>query len=303
MVLAPTAFTRALYPGGEIPVARAAEYRVPYAVSTFGTTSLQDVALAAPGGNHWFQLYTSRSREIDARLLGNARDAGFKVLVVTIDVPVLGSRGVAFPPPMAESGVWNPYADGWNEHSNSAPIELAVLSERGATIDELLDRHTVAANVSDIERLREQWKGPLVVKGILSARDARRAVNAGADGIVVSSHGGRQLDHAAAPLRVLPSIVRELAKMDSEAKVFLDGGIRSGEDIAIAIAAGADAVLIGQLYLKALMAGGQQGVVRALEILTAEFVTAMHILGVATPRALDSTCVNLPGIDTGAYRV
>ena len=300
-VLAPTGFTRMMHSDGEAAVVRAARrHGVAYTLSTMGTTSIEDVAQAAPGAALWFQLYVSRDRRVDERLLRRARAAGYSALVLTVDVPVGGSRlrdmrhGFTFPPrlgvPTFVDGLRRP---GWSARFlTSPPLTFASLGgsagDLGTHMSRLFDP---TMTMDDLEWVRDAWDGPLIVKGVQSVADASRLATAGVDGIVLSNHGGRQLDRAPVPLSLLPRVVEAVGP---QLTVGVDSGFLTGSDIAAAVALGADFVMVGRSYLYGLMAGGEAGVDRALEILTGELVRAMQLLGAGSLDDLVPANVALP---------
>ena len=286
LVLAPTGFTRMMHHQGEVAVARAAAAAgVPYTLSTMGTTSVEEVARAAPTGSNWFQLYLWKDRDASRELVERAARAGCGTLVLTVDTPVAGARrrdvrnGLTIPPAltartladMARHPHW------WVDVLTTAPLEFASLRGWPGTVAELADRmFDPSADISDLQWLRALWDGQLVVKGVQTVEDACRVVDAGADGVVVSNHGGRQLDRAPTPLEVLPAVVDAVGH---RAEVLLDTGITSGADVIAATAMGATACMVGRAYLYGLMAGGERGVARTLEILQAEATRTMQLLG------------------------
>ncbi|UJW36062.1 alpha-hydroxy-acid oxidizing protein [Saccharothrix sp. AJ9571] len=288
---APTGFTRMMNHEGEPAVARVAERAgIPYALSTMGTTSIEAVAEAAPNARKWFQLYVWRDREAGKDLVQRAGESGYDTLLLTVDVPVGGARmrdvrnGLTIPPALT----LKTFADGamhpawWFNLLTTEPLTFASLTSWNGTVAELLNTlFDPALNFDDLAWLRELWPGKLVVKGIQNPADAREVVKLGADAVIVSNHGGRQLDRAPTPLELLP---RVLDAVEGGGEVWLDGGILSGADIIAALANGADACLVGRAYLYGLMAGGERGVQRALEILQTEIVRTMRLLGV---RSLD----------------
>ena len=283
----PTGFTRMMHHEGEPAVARVAERNgLVYALSTMGTTSLEALAQAAPSGRRWFQLYLWRDRDASRDFVRRAHENGYEALVLTVDTPVGGPRlrdvrnGLTIPPSltlktladMAIHPAW------WANLLTTPPLEFASLTSSGGTVSDLASRvFDPAVTLADLAWLREAWPGRLVVKGIQSADDARAVVDAGADGLVVSNHGGRQLDRAPVPLEILPEIV---AAVGDRAEVYLDGGVLSGQDVVAGIASGATAVLVGRAYLYGLMAGGGRGVQRVHDILHAEVRHTMQLLGV-----------------------
>jgi L-lactate dehydrogenase (cytochrome) len=298
---APTGFTRLMHHEGERAVARVAQrYGVPYALSTMGTTSIEDVAAAAPHARKWFQLYVWRDRAAAEDLMARARAAGFEALILTVDVPVAGPRlrdvrnGFSIPPKLKAKTVGNAilHPAWWVNLLTTDPLTFASLSSWDSTVAEMIDTlFDPTMTDDDLAWLRSAWDGPLVVKGIQTVADARRVVDAGADAVIVSNHGGRQLDRAPIPLRLLPDVVQEL---QGRAEVWLDTGIMSGADIVAALALGADAALVGRAYLYGLMAGGERGVERAADILTSDVRRTMQLLGVQKIAELGPQHVTLP---------
>jgi L-lactate dehydrogenase (cytochrome) len=300
LVFAPTGFTRLLHTEGETAVGRVAErVGIPLALSTMGTTSVEALAAAAPGARRWFQLYLWRDREASAALVERARAAGYEALVLTVDTPVAGPRlrdvrnGFTIPPALTLRTTANAalHPRWWVDLLTTPPLEFASLRSWGGTVAELVDRvFEPAATVADVRALRESWPGALVVKGVLTADDARAVVDAGADAVVVSNHGGRQLDRAPTPLEQLPGIVHAVG---DRAEVYVDGGIMDGADVVAAVAFGARACLVGRAYLYGLMAGGERGVQRAADILSREVARTMQLLGVASGAELTPNRVRL----------
>lgn len=298
---APTGFTRLMHHEGESAVARVAQRRgIPYALSTMGTTSLEDVAAAAPKARKWFQLYVWRDRAAGADLIARAAQAGYEALILTVDVPVGGPRlrdarnGFTIPPRLKRKTVRNAlvHPAWWFNLLTTEPLRFASLDSWNATIAELIDQlFDPTMTIDDLEWLRSLWDGPLVVKGIQTVADARRVVAAGADVVLVSNHGGRQLDRSPVPLRVLPDVVDAVG---AQAEVWVDTGIMSGADVVAAVALGARTALVGRAYLYGLMAGGERGVDRAAEILSAEVRRTMQLLGVHSINELGPHHVQLP---------
>jgi L-lactate dehydrogenase (cytochrome) len=299
---APTGFTRMMHTAGERAVARVAQrHEIPYALSTVGTTSLEDVAAAAPDGRRWFQLYMWKDRSISADLMSRAKAAGYEALVLTVDCPIAGTRrrdvrnGFTIPPSLTLSTFLGAalHPSWLVDFLTSEPLTFASLGSwdgsGGANMVATL--FDAGVDITGLEWVRARWDGPLVVKGIQSVADAHRMVDAGADALVVSNHGGRQLDRAPTPLRVLPDIVDAVGE---RVEVYCDSAITSGADIAAAIALGARATLVGRAYLYGLMAGGERGVDRAAEILTRELRHTMQLLGVTAVHELERHHVRLP---------
>lgn len=299
---APTGFTRMMHHEGEPAVARVADaFDIPYALSTMGTTTPEETAAAAPHADLWFQLYVWRDREFSADLVRRAADAGFRVLILTVDLPVGGDRrrdvrnGFSVPPNISARTV----AEGalhpqwWFNFLTTPPLRFATLqSTTGGTIEDSAQQFfDPSLDLDDLEWLCAEWDGPVVVKGIQTIADARMVVDAGAQGVILSNHGGRQLDRSSVPLRLVGPAKAELG---GDAEVYVDGGVLNGADIVAAIALGADAVFVGRAYLYGLMAGGEAGVRRATEILSNDITRTMQLLGVTSLDELDPDLVVLP---------
>jgi L-lactate dehydrogenase (cytochrome) len=298
---APTGFTRMMQHEGERAVARVAERAgIPYALSTMGTTSIEDVAAAAPEARKWFQLYVWKDRDAGEELVKRAAAAGYEALMLTVDVPVAGARlrdvrnGFTIPPTLTLKTVLDAAAHPawWVNLLTTQPLNFASLSSWRGTVAELLNAlFDPTMTVDDLAWLRSIWSGPLIVKGIQTVDDARRVVDAGADAIVVSNHGGRQLDRAPVPLRILPDVA---AAVSERTEIYLDTGIMSGADVVAGLALGANACLVGRAYLYGLMAGGERGVARATDILATEVQRTMQLLGVRSVSELNPEHVRLP---------
>jgi L-lactate dehydrogenase (cytochrome) len=285
--IAPTGFTRMMQTDGEIAGASAAgQAGIPFALSTLGTTSIEDVKSANPHGRNWFQLYIWRDRDASLALVDRAAHAGFDTLLVTVDVPVAGARlrdvrnGMTIPPELTARTVvdamWRPWW--WFDLLTTEPLSFATFDRWPGTVGELLDSmFDPTITFDDLTWLRSQWPGKFVVKGIQTVDDARRVVQLGVDGIVLSNHGGRQLDRAPVPFHLLPRVATEFG---SDVEIVLDTGIMSGADVVAAIALGARFTLVGRAYLYGLMAGGRAGVDRAIEILSGQLTRTMKLLGV-----------------------
>lgn len=298
---APTGFTRMMHHEGESAVAKVAErVGIPYALSTMGTTTPEDVAAAAPGADRWFQLYVWRDRDVSYALAERARGSGFRTLILTVDLPVGGARlrdvrnGMTVPPSLtvrtALDGARHP--NWWLNFLTTEPLSFASLPSLGGTVADSADRlFDPALNFDDLVWLRDQWDGPIVVKGIQSVEDARRVIDLGANAVILSNHGGRQLDRSPTPLLLIQPVVEAIG---SDAEVYVDGGIMNGGDIVAAIALGARAAFVGRAYLYGLMAGGQDGVQRAADILTADIERTMKLLGVRSLAELHPDQVRLP---------
>ncbi len=287
--IAPTGFTRMMQSEGEIAGATAAlAAGIPFALSTLGTTSIEDVAAATPGGRNWFQLYMWKDRERSMALVDRAAASGFDTLLVTVDVPVAGARlrdirnGMTIPPTLSPRTVVDaiPRPAWWINFLTTEPLAFASLDAWSGTVAELLDTmFDPTVTFDDLSWIRAQWPGKVVVKGVQNLDDARRLADIGVDAIVLSNHGGRQLDRAPVPFHLLPDVVREVG---SDLEVHLDTGIMSGQDVVAAIAHGAHFTMIGRAYLYGLMAGGREGVDRTIEILSGQIERTMRLLGVTS---------------------
>jgi L-lactate dehydrogenase (cytochrome) len=298
--LAPTGFTRMMHHEGERAAARAAQRAgLTFALSTMGTTSIEEVADVAPGAAKWFQLYVMRDRAAGKDLIERARAAGFQALVLTVDTPVAGARmrdvrnGLTIPPALTPATMLDAavHPAWWFNLLTTEPLSFASLHEWHGTVAELVNAlFDPSVTFADIEWLRAVWPGPLLVKGIQTVPDARAAVEHGADGIIVSTHGGRQLDRAAAPLEVLAPIADAVGE---RAEILLDTGIMHGGDVVAALALGAKACLVGRAFLYGLMAGGERGVDRAISILAEETARTLQLLGARSTGELNRSHVSL----------
>ena len=304
--IAPTGFTRMMQSEGEKAGAKAAaRFDIPFTLSTLGTTSIEKVVAAAPQGENWFQLYMWKDREASMALVERAKRAGVKNLVLTVDVPVSGARlrdsrnGLTVPPKLSAKTIINaiPRPEWvWN-FLTTAPLEFASMSSWNGTVGELLDyMFDPTMTFDDLKWVREQWDGTLTIKGIQNVEDAKRCAKFGVDAIILSNHGGRQLDRATAPLHLLVDVKRE---MKGDLEVHLDTGIMHGGDIVAAIALGAQFTYIGRAYLYGLMAGGQEGVERALTILRDQMSRTMKLLGVKALAELEPKHVKLLATQAG----
>lgn len=292
--IAPTGFTRMMHTEGEIAGATAAAAAgIPFSLSTMGTTSIEGVRDAAPDGRNWFQLYMWKDRERSMQLVERAAAAGYDTLLVTVDVPVAGARlrdkrnGFSIPPALTVGTIVNaiPRPWWWWDFLTTEPLAFASLSSWNGTVGELLDAmFDPTVTYDDLKWIKEQWPGKLVVKGVQTVDDAKRLAKLGVDGITLSNHGGRQLDRAPIPFHLLPEVVREVGK---DTEVHLDTGIMSGADIVASVALGARFTLIGRAYLYGLMAGGREGVDRAIEILGTQVARTMRLLGVKSLHELE----------------
>ncbi len=304
LVLAPTGLTRMVHPDGELAVARAAARAgVPYTLSTLSTRTIEEVR-AASAGRLWFQVYVWRDRPLVKEMIARAASAGYEALVLTVDTPVAGRRerdvrrGFTLPPAVGlgtlADGARHP---GWTwDFLRSEPIRFANLSGNAAAIGDgsspvalsefVNTQYDPAVSWADLDWLRDQWDGPVIVKGIATAADAVLAVEHGAAAVVVSNHGGRQLDGVPGTFSLLAPIADAVA---GRAEVICDGGVRRGSDIVKAVAAGATAAMAGRAYLYGLGAAGERGVDRVLGWLGEDVVRTMALLGARTVGELDRT--------------
>ncbi len=291
--IAPTGFTRLMQTEGEFAGAGAAgSAGIPFTLSTLGTTSIEGVRGANPTGRNWFQLYVMRQREVSYALVERAAAAGFDTLFFTVDTPVAGARlrdarnGFSIPPQISLRTVANaiPRPWWWFDFLTTPQLEFASLSSTGGTVGELLDAAMdPTINYDDLKEIREMWPGKIAIKGVQTVEDARTLTDLGVDGIVLSNHGGRQLDRAPVPFHLLPDVAQEVGK---DVEIILDTGIMSGADIVASLALGADFTLIGRAYLYGLMAGGREGVDRAIAILAEEIERTMKLLQVTNVEEL-----------------
>jgi len=299
IVLAPTGFTRMMRTEGEPAVARpAAVAGVPYALSTLGTTSVDRLRKEAPDTELWFQLYLSRDHARSKELVTRAADNGYTTLVLTVDVPVAGARlrdtynGLTLPPTLSLHTLFAmTRKPRWLfDALTTQPLAFEALGEADDLVNLFKTAFDPGVTFADLEWLRSIWSGSIVIKGIQRVDDAKAAVAAGVDGIAISNHGGRQLDRAMTPLLLLPQIKEAVG---DRVEVYLDGGVRSGADVAAAVALGARAAFVGRPYLYALMAGGEPGVDHLLRLLQDDYVRTLKLLGVARTSELSSDLVSL----------
>jgi isopentenyl diphosphate isomerase/L-lactate dehydrogenase-like FMN-dependent dehydrogenase len=308
LLLAPVGFSRMIYPQGEITAARAAgKAGVGFCLTTISGSKLEQVAEAANCAR-WYQLYLVGGRECAEAALERAWNAGFTVLAITIDTGTFGFRerdvrngaGILLgtsrlkklpllPDLLAHPG----WLSGFLRDGGMLELPNVIVPGRGPMMlpetQAALARSVVTW--ADLEWIRKVWRGPLVVKGVMTGEDALRSLDHGAEGVVVSNHGGRQLDGCAATLRALPEIVKAVG---GRAEVLVDGGVRRGSDIAKALCLGAKAVLVGRAYAYGLGAAGEAGVTRAIEILRADLQRTMALLGVDSIAELNRSLVDVP---------
>jgi L-lactate dehydrogenase (cytochrome) len=292
--IAPTGFTRLMHTEGEIAGAGAAAAAgIPFTLSTLGTSSIEDVKATNPDGRNWFQLYVMRDRQISYGLVERAAAAGYDTLMFTVDTPVAGARlrdkrnGFSIPPQLTVGTILNaiPRPWWWFDFLTTPPLEFASLASTGGTVGELLDSAMdPSINYDDLQIIRDMWPGKIVIKGVQNVEDSKRLADLGVDGILLSNHGGRQLDRAPIPFHLLPNVVREVG---SDVEVMVDTGIMNGADIVASMALGAKFTLIGRAYLYGLMAGGREGVDRAIEILSDQIVRTMKLLEVTSIEELE----------------
>lgn len=298
--LGPTGFTRMMHHVGEPAVAKVAgEAGIPYALSTLGTTSVEALAQASPDARLWFQLYVWRDRVASEALVKRVEQAGYDTLILTVDTAVGGIRlrdvrnGLTIPPQLSLGTLAGMalYPRWWGNLLTTRPLEFASLSSTGGTVGDLLTKvFDPSITGADISWLRSIWPGKLVLKGVQSVEDAVIAVELGVDAVILSNHGGRQIDRGNVPLEILPKVVDAVG---NRIEVYVDGGITCGADIVAALAFGATGALIGRGYLYGLMAGGEDGVRRVVNILEKEIRTTMQLLGVTSVDQLDRSYVRL----------
>jgi L-lactate dehydrogenase (cytochrome) len=306
VALAPVGLTGMQHADGEILAARAAEkFGVPFTLSTMSICSIEDVA-ARTSAPFWFQLYVMKDWDFVGRLIERARAAKVSALVLTLDLQILGQRhrdlknGLSAPPKLTPAVLADLATKwGWGLEMLQTPRRhfgnivghvkgVSDMSRLGAWTNEQFDPRL---DWEKVARIKEMWGGPLVLKGILDPEDARRAVDVGANAIVVSNHGGRQLDGALSSIRMLPSVVRAVG---GQTEIWLDSGIRSGQDVLKALAMGADATMIGRAFVYGLGAMGQKGVTTALEVIRKELDITMALCGRRDVATLDRDVLLVP---------
>ena len=303
LIFAPTGYTRMMHYQGEVMVAKICEENnLIYNLSTMGTTSSEEIGNQVPGVRRWFQLYLWRDRDQSLKFIEEAKKAGFEGLMLTVDTAVGGIKwrdmrnGLTVPPKigfktffdMALKPKW------WFNLLTTAPLEFATfrnfnkpLSEIAATVFD------PAVTFEDVKWLRSVWQGKLIIKGIQSVADAAELKKIGVDAIVLSNHGGRQLDRSVVPLELLPKVRSEIGVKGSGPQIYIDGAIMSGADVLAAIALGADAVLIGRAYLYGAMAAGKSGVEKVVEMFRFEMETALKLMGAKNLSELTPDFVNI----------
>ncbi|NOC84441.1 alpha-hydroxy acid oxidase [Ruegeria sp. HKCCD6428] len=306
VALAPVGLTGMQHADGEMKAAKAAEdFGVPFTLSTMSINSIEDVA-EHTDKPFWFQLYTMKDADYVSRLIQRAKDAGCSALVITLDLQILGQRhkdlknGLSAPPKLTAKTIANLMTKwAWGIEMLGAKRRefgnivghvqgISDASSLGAWTAEQFDP---TLDWSKVEKLMEQWGGKVILKGILDAEDAKMAAKLGADAIVVSNHGGRQLDGALSSIRVLPEIMDAVG---NDVEVHLDSGIRSGQDVLKALALGARGTYIGRAFVYGLGAMGQKGVTTALEVIQKELDTTMALCGEKTVSALGAHNLLVP---------
>lgn len=301
VALAPTGLTGMQYADGEILAAKAAaDFGVPFTLSTMSICSIEDVA-AHSSTPFWFQLYVMRDRDFIRRLVDRAREAKCSALMITLDLQIMGQRhkdvrnGLSAPPKptlrnlmnLVQKPAWCLGMLGTKRRQFGNIVgHVKGVKDMSSLADWTVSQFDASLSWDDVKEIRKQWDGKVIIKGVLDAEDAGAAVNVGADAIVVSNHGGRQLDGALSAIKALPAIVDAVG---DKAEVWMDGGIRSGQDVLRAIAMGAQGTLIGRAFLYGLGAGGQAGVTKALEIIHKELDLTMGLCGQSELRKVDSS--------------
>jgi len=303
IIFAPTGYTRMMHYQGEIMVAKVCEENnLVYNLSTMGTTSSKEIGDQVPNVRRWFQLYLWRDRSQSLKFIEEAQAAGFEGLMLTVDTAVGGIKwrdmrnGLTVPPKiglktffdMALKPKW------WANLLTTAPLEFATFRNFNKPLSEIAAKvFDPAVTFEDIKWLRSVWKGKLIIKGIQTVSDAVELTKIGVDAIVLSNHGGRQLDRSVVPLELLPQVRSAIGPKGNGPQIFIDGAIMSGADVLAAIALGADAVLIGRAYLYGAMAAGKKGVEKVVEMLRFEMETAMKLLGAKNLSELNPDFVNI----------
>ena len=303
IIFAPTGYTRMMHYQGEIMVAKVCEENnLVYNLSTMGTTSSKEIGDQVPNVRRWFQLYLWRDRSQSLKFIEEAQAAGFEGLMLTVDTAVGGIKwrdmrnGLTVPPKiglktffdMALKPKW------WANLLTTAPLEFATFRNFNKPLSEIAAKvFDPAVTFEDIKWLRSVWKGKLIIKGIQTVSDAVELTKIGVDAIVLSNHGGRQLDRSIVPLELLPQVRSAIGPKGNGPQIFIDGAIMSGADVLAAIALGADAVLIGRAYLYGAMAAGKKGVEKVVEMLRFEMETAMKLLGAKDLSELNPDFVNI----------
>jgi L-lactate dehydrogenase (cytochrome) len=286
ILFSPTGYTRFMHHVGEPAVAAVAqENNMIYSLSTMGTTSPSELAQQVPDVRRWFQLYVMQNREDSMSVIKQAKDSGFEALILTVDTPVSGIRvrdiknGLTIPPrirlstvfAIAMKPVW------WLNLFTTKKLEFAAFRGWNKSLVELAAAiFDPSTKFEDVKWLQSVWSGPIIVKGVQNLEDAKELSKMGISGIILSNHGGRQLEKGPVPLELLPLVVKEVG---ANVDIYIDGGVMSGQDAYAAVAMGAKAVFVGRAYLYGIMAGGERGVQKAVEILKRDFINTMALTG------------------------
>jgi isopentenyl diphosphate isomerase/L-lactate dehydrogenase-like FMN-dependent dehydrogenase len=303
IIFAPTGYTRMMHYQGEVMVAKVCdENNLIYNLSTMGTTSSKEVGEQVPKVRRWFQLYLWRDREQSLKFIEEAKAAGFEGLMLTVDTAVGGIKwrdmrnGLTVPPKigfktffdMALKPKW------WFNLLTTAPLEFATFRNFNKPLSEIAAKvFDPAVTFEDVKWLRSVWQGKLIIKGIQTVSDAQELAKIGVDAIVLSNHGGRQLDRSVVPLELLPDVRTALGPKGSGVEIYIDGAVMSGADCLAAVALGADAVLIGRAYLYGAMAAGKNGVEKVVEIFRFEMETALKLMGAKNLSELSPDFINI----------
>lgn len=303
IIFAPTGYTRMMHYKGEVMVAKICqENNLIYNLSTMGTTSSTEIGAQVPDVRRWFQLYLWRDREQSLKFIEEAKSSGFEGLMLTVDTAVGGIKwrdmrnGLTVPPKigfrtffdMALKPRW------WFNLLTTAPLEFATFRNFNKPLSEIAAKvFDPAVTFEDVKWLRSVWQGKLIIKGIQTVADATELAKIGVDAIVLSNHGGRQLDRSVVPLELLPSVRAAIGVKGSSPQIYIDGAIMSGADVLAAIALGADAVLVGRAYLYGAMAAGEAGVRKVVELFRFEMETAMKLMGAKNLGELNPDFVNI----------
>jgi len=299
VILAPTALSRLFHHQGEVAVSQAASKAgLIYTLSTMSSVSLEEVANAE--GPRWFQIYCYKDRDITRDMIHRAKNSGYSALCLTVDAHVAGNRehdqrnGLTIPPTPNLATIINSLKHpAWLWHMATSPTvtmanirgnENAGIRQSLSVIQYVTEQLNPALSWEDIKWMRDEWDGPFIIKGVLNASDARKSVDFGADGIVISNHGGRQLDQTPSTIEVLPEIVSAVGE---QCEIIIDSGFRRGTDIIKALSLGAKACMVGRPYVYGLAAGGQPGVEKALTILQSEVRRNLQLLGCRSIRDLN----------------
>ena len=303
IIFAPTGYTRMMHYQGEVMVAKVCnENNLIYNLSTMGTTSSKEIGEQVPNVRRWFQLYLWRDRDQSLKFIEEAKAAGFEGLMLTVDTAVGGIKwrdirnGLTVPPKiglktffdMALKPKW------WFNLLTTAPLEFATFRNFNKPLSEIAAKvFDPAVTFEDVKWLRSVWQGKLIIKGIQTVSDAQELAKIGVDAIVLSNHGGRQLDRSVVPLELLPAVRTAIGPKGSSPEIYIDGAIMSGADCLAAVALGADAVLIGRAYLYGAMAAGKNGVEKVVEILKFEMETALKLMGAKNLSELAPDFINI----------